>query len=85
MLSVITLPLMSARAAGQCPRLLGSLEEYSLLHECLLERVSVGETLVSRDAARRYLERLQGAGRDSFPYPTADKQYKVRADTGNFL
>ena len=61
---------------GQCPRLLGTLEEYLLLHGCLLERVSVGETVVSRDAARLYLERLQGVGRDIFPYPTADRQYK---------
>ncbi|KAF0303072.1 Tyrosine-protein phosphatase 99A [Amphibalanus amphitrite] len=61
---------------GQCPRLLGTLEEYSLLHECLLERVSVGETLVPRDSAQTYTERLQGGGRHSFPYPTAETQYK---------
>ncbi|XP_043208829.1 tyrosine-protein phosphatase 99A-like, partial [Amphibalanus amphitrite] len=60
---------------GQCPSLLPTVEEYSLLHDCLLERVTAGETLVTRDGARRYIEHLEATA-DGFPYPPAEKQYK---------
>ena len=55
------------------------MEEYLLLHDCLLERVSAGETLVTQDGARRYIEHLEAAA-DGFPYPPAEKQYKVRRE-----
>ena len=62
--------------SGQCPNLLTTVEEYSLLHRCLLERDSAGETLVSRDGARHYIDQLEGTG-DTFPNSPAEKQYKV--------
>ncbi|XP_037087652.1 tyrosine-protein phosphatase 99A-like [Pollicipes pollicipes] len=34
---------------GQCPYLLTTVDEYSFLHDCLLERVTAGETLVPRN------------------------------------
>ena len=68
--------------AGQCPSLLPTVEEYWLLHQCLLERVSAGETLVTRDAARRYIDQLEAAG-DAVTFPPAEKQYKVTNAYGN--
>ena len=47
------------------------------MHSCLLERVMSGETLVPRHQLRQFLEQLQGGCRNSYPYPAAEKQYKV--------
>ena len=67
---------LSVLDSGQCPNLLTTVEEYSMLHQCLLERVSAGETLVTRDAARHYIDQLETTG-DTFPNSPAEKQYKV--------
>ncbi|XP_037087917.1 tyrosine-protein phosphatase 99A-like [Pollicipes pollicipes] len=67
-------------AIGQCPHLLTTLAEYAFLHDCLLERVTAGETLVPRDGARRYLEQLQSSCGTGFPHSTAEKQYNSATD-----
>ena len=65
---------------GQSPFFLTTFEEYSFLHDCLLERVTSGLTSVSRDLVGRYMEELQGGRRNSYPYPEAERQYMVSGD-----
>ena len=79
-LRTVMTPFASSPSPAQSPFFLTTFEEYSFLHDCLLERVTSGLTSVSRDLVGRYMEELQGGRRNSYPYPEAERQYMVSGE-----